>query len=148
MSSIKFPSEKDDDFPLTPQGDKLTDEWLMKSEGAINTCGDRLLDIWRDYKHYLPIRTDKYLECGDKISELMTRFGQLPFAICIVVFYENLGGDESINVFNMSIANFFNSMPENVHETVERLRYINTKFLERKRSIMSQLIGDNLGTKP
>lgn len=137
--SKNLPSERDDDFPITPDGAKVTDEYLMLIEPSINLCGDRMLDLWRDYKHGNPLDTSKLNQCAEQFEFLMKKFGQIPFAITVTVFYDNLHADEDVNTFNMCVANFFHAMPDSVHLTVERLRYLNTKFIEKRNTIASQL---------
>jgi len=148
--SRHFPSEKDDDFPLNLHGDKVTEEYWMGIEGAVNTCGDRLRDLWRDYKDYPVTDLSRLEKLSSELNTLRLRFQDIPYAVCIVVFYENLQADDDFNVFNAGISNQYWTMPENIRRTVESLRFINSKFIERKNSIASQLRGSAIsgeGTK-
>ncbi len=142
--SIKFPSEKDDDFPVNPIGDKVTEQYWMGIQGAVNRCGDTYLELWRDYKDYSPLQLNQLDRMSDNLNALMRIYGQVVFGVVVSVFFENLHGDEDLNIFNMGIVNYYHAMPTEIFETVERLRFINSKFIEKSKTIASQLRGDHL----
>lgn len=135
----------DEDYPRTPQGDEITEQYWLGIESAINKCGDRFLELWRDYKHYPVMNHSKRNHCNTDFDICRLKFGEIPFAINVVIFYDNIQADAQKGVFHLNINSYYQTMPVNLFVTVERLRFINSKWIEKKNSIASQLRGANLG---
>ena len=132
--------------PQTPDGTPLTEQYWQKIMPIVNKCGDRLLDIFSEYQHISYANTSKLEKCGEDISRLISVYGEVPMAVNIVVFYDG-GCEYGVDVFSANIKIFYNTMDEDMMITVERLRYINTKYQERVNSIAGQLRGRGIAFK-
>ena len=123
---------------LAPDGTELSLDYWQKIMPAVNKCGDSMLDIWRDYKWDYPFTTTKVERCGDRLKSLHKLYGDVPFAVNVVIFFENLHGEE-VSPFNANIMALHDTMPEQLLITVERLRYLNTKLQSKIKEITGQL---------
>lgn len=132
--------------PKAPDGTPLDEQYWMKIVPDVNKCGDRLLDLFTEYQHDSYFNTYKLAKCGDAMSMICGVYGDVPFAVNVVVFYDG-GCEFGIDVFSANIKIFFNTMGEDMMMTVERLRYINTKYQERVNTIAGQLRGKGIAFK-
>ena len=74
-------------------------------------------------------------------------FGDIVFAIIVTIFGSNMEGIKLSSAFDVAISSFYDNIPEELVMTVERLRYINTKFVERKNKLTSRLRGRGIAFK-
>jgi hypothetical protein len=132
--------------PTTPDGAPLDEVYWQKIMGDVNRCGDRFLDLMSEYQHDHFSNTYKLARCADSMDLMMAVYGKVPFAINVVVFYES-GAEVGHDVFCKNIRTYHDTMDEDLMFTVERLRYINTKFQERMKTIAGQLRGRGIAFK-
>lgn len=134
-------------LPTTPSGDILDEKYWRGIEQDVNRCGERMLDIYRDYKHDSLLNKDKVEKCANEIGSLMKRYNEVVFAVVITIFGENMEGIKISSAFDEAVLSYYDTRTEEMVLTVERLRYINTKFVERKNALLNQLRGEGIAFK-
>lgn len=125
--------------PLNSVGDVLDEKYWLGIESAVNKCCERIWNIALEYKDRPLIKmsneefASQYLEkCEEDIFRIAKFFGDTVFAVSLDIYYGKVIGIEHFNVFNWTIANIHSVMKDELLHTVEKLRYINTKWVEKK----------------
>ena len=120
-----------------PGGDEINEAYWMKMIPSVNLCGEKLLDIYLEFRGTNPYHNPKVEEASMKIGSLMKRFGDVPFGVNITVFAEYIPPLSS--AFAVALHSFSEEMPDDIQLTVERLRYLNTRVQNKMKEVTNLL---------